>query len=57
MKEHELLDSLMFSIKVMGRELSGGAITSLFTNRKIRDYDLYFKNKNQRIHRSRAGYV
>ncbi len=25
--------------------LAGGAITSLFANRKIRDYDLYFKNK------------
>jgi hypothetical protein len=27
--------------------LAGWAITSLFTNRKIRDYDLYFKNKER----------
>ncbi|WP_029632066.1 hypothetical protein [Zavarzinella formosa] len=31
--------------KLKGCFLAGGAITSLFTNRKIRDYDLYFKNK------------
>lgn len=36
--------------------LAGGAITSLFTNRKIRDYDLYFKNKNAFIEAVRGRY-
>src|ERR1700721_3436688 len=36
--------------------LAGGAITSLFTNRRIRDYDLYFKNKDAFVEAVRGMY-
>lgn len=38
-----LRDGVGFAFK--GCFLAGGAITSLFSNKKIRDYDLYFKDK------------
>src|SRR5690348_10379935 len=36
--------------------LAGGAITSLFTNKKIRDYDLYFKSKEHFVDAVRCMY-
>jgi hypothetical protein len=51
------VEMLVKSVGVIkGCFLAGGAITSLFTNRKIRDYDLYFKNRESFIEAVHAMY-